>query len=112
MTSGVTEVDHIDAAQIAGKRIEIGQSPSGPVCSTTMAVEAQDQSQELGPIAAHHRQNHDQRADAQRDAEQRERRDHRDEALLAPRAEVAIRRSNSVARRRRTSTGEAHRATA
>ena len=56
-----------------------------------MAVEAEDAAQQLGAEAVHHRHDDDERGDAERDAEQREDGDDGDEALLAPRAQIAER---------------------
>ena len=62
-----------------------------------VAVEAEHPAQQLGAKAAHHGQHHDQRADPQHDAQERERRDHRDEAFLPPRTQIGRRSSRSTA---------------
>ena len=54
-----------------------------------MAVDAEDAGQQLGAKAVHHRHDDDQRRDAEHDAEEGDRGDHRDHRLLAPRAQIA-----------------------
>src|SRR6185312_14869113 len=53
-----------------------------------MPVEAEDAAQKLGAEAIHHRHSDDESRDTQRDTGQREDRDDRDKAFLAPRAQI------------------------
>ena len=64
-----------------------------------LAADARHLAQHLDAKAVHHRHDDDQRADAQRDADQREAGDDRDEALLAAGAQIA--QGDRGARRRR-----------
>ncbi|HWX90535.1 MAG TPA: hypothetical protein VNY75_09535 [Rhizomicrobium sp.] len=54
-----------------------------------MARQAQNAFQQLDPKAVHHAHHDNQGGDAQRDADQREQRDHRNEALLPLGAQIA-----------------------
>ena len=54
-----------------------------------MAVDAEDADQQFGAETVHDRHHDDQRGDAEHDAGKRDRRDHRDEGLLAARPEIA-----------------------
>ena len=65
-----------------------------------MAVDAEDAGQQLGAKAVHHRHDDDERRDAEHDAEEGDRGDHRDHRLLAPRAQIAP--GDHAARRPRT----------
>src|SRR3954453_17665839 len=56
-----------------------------------MAIQSKHPPEQFGPEAVHYRHNDDQRRYAKADAQQQKNGDHRDEAFLPPRAEIAHR---------------------
>ena len=60
-------------AQAVGDLVEVGQA-LGRAAQRDMTVETEHAAEQLGAKATHHREHDDQRADAERDAEQREQR--------------------------------------
>ena len=73
-----------------GDRVAVGQRRFERL-HQQVAVEAEDLVEQFLAEAVHHRHHDDQRRDAEHDAEEGEPGDDRDEALLAPRAQIAQR---------------------
>ena len=76
-------------ARSRASRSGVASSPSRLPCTPSWPLMPEHLAQHLELEAVHHGHHDDQRADAQRDADQREAGDDRDEALLAAGAQVA-----------------------
>ena len=98
--------------QPLGDLIVVVEVVAADLVDDDVAVEAQDLAEQLLAKAVHDRHHRDQREDAEQDAEERESGQHRDEPLLAARAQIAQRqhpfegRKRPGVRRRRGHAGQ------